>query len=127
MRGNLFLPNTSSTWRYLGSYTFGVDLQLGNQGYGDYGLESLTFGSTGVTLPSAIIGVFNGSGPINTTSYVTGMFGVGVTQGSYNGVSPLNAISALVETEAAILSHSYGYTAGAIYRKVSGFPAMPNY
>jgi hypothetical protein len=54
------------------------------------------------------------------------MFGVGITPGDFNGTSPLTAISALVETEAAILSHSYGYTAGAIYRKISRFPATLN-
>jgi hypothetical protein len=127
MRGNLFYPQNSSTWRDLGLYYFTVDKQLGNYGYGDYGLESLTFGSTGVTLPSALISVFNGSGPTNTTSYFDGMFGVGITPGTFNGTVPLPAINALVEQEAAIPSHSYGYTAGAVYRKMSGSSNILNY
>jgi hypothetical protein len=127
MRGNLFYPQNSSTWRDLGLYYFTVDKQLGNYGYGDYGLESLTFGSTGVTLPSALISVFNGSGPTNTTSYFDGMFGVGITPGTFNGTVPLPAINALVEQDAAILSHSYGFTAGAVYRKTSGSSTIVNY
>jgi hypothetical protein len=127
MRGNLFYPQNSSTWHDIGLYYFDVDKQLGNYGYGDYGLEVLTFGSTGVTIPSALISVFNGSGPTNTTSYFDGMFGVGITPGEFNVTVPKPAISALVEDEAAILSHSYGFTAGAVYRKISGFSTVLNY
>jgi len=45
------------------------------------------------------------------------MFGLGTVQGNFTTVTPLSAISALVETQGVIPSHSYGFTAGAIYRK----------
>lgn len=90
----------------------GVDTRLGGQGYADYGFDQLTFGSTGVTLNSTIIG------SINTTEYFLGEFGLGVVPGNFNNVSSLAAISGLVEKNGAIPSHSYGYTAGATYRKL---------
>lgn len=37
--------------------------------------------------------------------------------GNFKNATSLAAISALVETKAIIPSHSYGYTAGAKYRK----------
>lgn len=71
----------------------------------------MTFGSTGVTLNSTIVG------SINTTQYLLGMFGLGVVVGNFKTVTSLPAISGLVENVSAIPSHSYGYTAGAKYRK----------
>jgi hypothetical protein len=45
------------------------------------------------------------------------MFGLGIVPGNFKNVSSLAAISGLVEKDGAIPSHSYGYTAGATYRK----------
>lgn len=102
---------TSSTWQSLGFFELGSNANLGNTGYAEYGLDSLTFGSTGVTVRSSLIGMVNGS------DYTwIGSFGLGTLPGNFSGKSPLSAISALVETEGTIQSHSYGYTAGAKYR-----------
>lgn len=117
MRGGLFDFRNSSSWQSEGFYAFGVDEKLGNTGYAEYGLDALTFGTTGVVLPSAIIGSFNTTGQVNTTQYLLGLFGLGIVPGSFNGTVPLSAISALVEEESVIPSHSYGYTAGAKYRE----------
>lgn len=95
----------------------GADQHLGNDGYGQYGLDSLTFGGTGVTIPSAIIGAFNGTGQITATSYMLGLLGLGVVPGGFNKTTPLSTVSALVEETGVIPSHSWGYTAGAKYRK----------
>jgi hypothetical protein len=99
-----------------GFFALGADIQLGNSWYAEYGLDNLEFGSTGVTLPGAIIGSMNTTGRTSTTGYLVGQFGVGVVPGSFNGSTPLSAISGLVETLGAIPSHSYGFTAGAHYR-----------
>lgn len=88
-----------------------MDAQLGNTAYAEYGLDDLTFGTTGVILPSAIIG------SINSTEDFLGYFGLGIVPGNFTTVTPLAAISGLVEKDAAIPSHSYGFTAGATYRK----------
>lgn len=93
---------------------------MGNTGYAQYGLDNLTFGGTGVMIPSAIIGAFNGTGPISGTSYLLGLFGLGVVPGGFNNTSPLSALSALVEEVGVVPSHSWGYTAGAKYRELLG-------
>lgn len=95
-----------------------VDSQLGNNGYGWYGLDNMTLGSTGVTVSQTVIGQFNGSGPLTGTQYMLGMFGLGVTTAQFANDSPLPLINALVEVNGVIPSHSYGFTAGAKYRKL---------
>ena len=113
MRGGLFNPSTSRTWQSEGFFELGVDQQLGNTGYAEYGLDNVTFGSTGVVLPGAIVG------SINDTSYWLGYFGLGIVPGNFTNITAVSAISGLVEKVGAIPSHSYGYTAGAIYRESS--------
>ncbi|CZT46675.1 uncharacterized protein RSE6_07138 [Rhynchosporium secalis] len=117
IRGGIFDPSKSSTWQNQGFFELGVGKQLGNTGYSQYGLDNLTFGGTGVMIPSAIVGAFNGTGPISGTSYILGFFGLGVVQGGFNNTSPLSALSALVEQVGIIPSHSWGYTAGAKYQQ----------
>ena len=116
-RGGIFDFHKSSSWQSQGFYALGVDEQLGNTWYAEYGLDDLTFGTTGVILPGAIIGSINTTGQANTTQYLLGNFGLGVVPGNFNGSTPLSAISGLVEVDDKIPSHSYGYTAGAKYRK----------
>lgn len=117
MRGGVFNSSSSSTWASLGYYDLGLDSQLGFGGYGYYGFDDLTFGTTGVVLPSTIIASFN------TSEYWLGYLGVGIVPGNFTTVTALSPISALVESEGAISSHSYGYTAGAAYREC--FPCDP--
>ena len=117
-RGRLFDAHNSSMWQPYGAWSLQVDAELGNDGYADYGLDNLTFGSTGVTIPKAIIGTYNGTGYINETQYMLGMFGLGVVPGKFPPLnSPVPAVSALVEDLGVIPSHSWGYTAGAKYRE----------
>lgn len=112
-RGSIYDSSKSSTYKELGLYSLGVDSRLNGAGYADYGFDAVTFGSTGVTLDSTIIG------SINTTEFFLGMFGLGIVPGSFNNTSSLAAISGLVEKNGAIPSNSYGYTAGATYRMPS--------
>jgi hypothetical protein len=112
-RGGLFDPTKSSTWTPEGFFELGLDQQLGFTGYADYGLDDLTLGTTDVVLPSSIIG------SINTTEYFLGFLGLGIVPSNFTNVLALSVLSALVEKESAIPSHSYGYTAGAGYRESS--------
>lgn len=107
----------STSWKAEGFWQLGVDDQLGNSAYAEYGLDDLTFGSTGVTLPEAIIGSFNTTGTVDTTRLLLGYFGIGIVPGNFNGTSIPSALSSLVENLNSIPSHSYGYTAGAKYRE----------
>jgi hypothetical protein len=74
-------------------------------------LDILEFGTTGVYLNNSIIG------SINNTEYWLGYFGLGIVPGNFTTTEVLSPISGLVETEGSIPSHSYGFTAGANYRK----------
>jgi len=116
IRGGLFEVEKSTTWRNQGFFELGVDKQLGNTGYAQYGLDNLTFGTSGVGLPNTIIGAFNTTGSINATQYLLGFFGLGIVPGSFNNTQVPSALSALLEKEGSIPSHSYGYTAGAKYQ-----------
>ncbi|RDL30347.1 Acid protease [Venustampulla echinocandica] len=110
-RGEIFDMKKSSTWQDEGFFNLGIDSRFGGSAYANYGLDDLAFGSTGVVLPSAIIG------SINATSFLLGMFGLGVVPGNFKNITSLPAISGLVEKNGAIPSHSYGYTAGATYQQ----------
>jgi len=116
IRGGFFEAEKSTTWQNQGFFELGVGKQLGNIGYAQYGLDNLTFGTTGVSLPSTIIGSFNTTGSLNATQYLLGFLGVGIVPGSFNNTQIPSALSALVEKEGSIPSHSYGYTAGAKYQ-----------
>ena len=107
----------SSTWQPLGSFELGIDKELGNYGYADYGLDSLAMGTTGPSIASSIIGPFNGTSTINATYYSTGFFGVGVNSGTFNkNVHPTPLLNALSQ-QGKIPGNSFGFTAGAHYRK----------
>lgn len=112
----MFDLSKSTSWTNEGFYYLGADSQLENPGYtveayGQYGLDDITFGTTGVTLQDSIVA------SINTTEYWLGFFGLGIVPGNFTNVTSLSAISGLVEKDGAIPSHSYGFTAGAKYRK----------
>lgn len=127
-RGGIFHSNESSTWNETGLYALGLDPELGFGGNGDYGFDSIAL-SDQISVSSQTVGV------INTTEYWLGFMGLGITPTNFsngatpanftNGVAPGNIssadqktfLSSLVETVGLIPSHSYGYTAGAYYRK----------
>ncbi len=115
-RGGLFFPSSSPTWKPVGHYGLGADKELGNRQGADYGLDSLTIGTNGPTIASSIIGPFNSTQTINTTFYMTGLFGLGVTSGTFpNKLSPMPALAELA-LQQKIPGMSYGFTAGSLYR-----------
>jgi len=116
--GQIFYPYASSSWDPVGRYSLGADRELGNHGYADYGLDTLTVGVAGPNVTSSIIGAFNGTNTINNTYYVTGLFGLGLGAGTFNNdITPVPALNALVKTEGKVPGNSYGFTAGAHYRE----------
>lgn len=54
---------------------------------------------------------------ISDTDYLVGFFGVGIVPGNFTTTTAISTISNLVEVAGLIPSRSYGYTAGASYRK----------
>lgn len=54
---------------------------------------------------------------INTTAYFNGLFGLGITVGSFNGKAIDPPLVQAVKSSGLIPSYTYGYTAGAHYSK----------
>jgi hypothetical protein len=112
-RGGLFYKGQSTTWNTLGSgyYELNFDTQLGDTGYALYGLDNVDL-SDQITVPSQIVAI------LNSTEFWLGSLGLGIQSSRFEGtMNHLTFLSSLVETEGLIPSHSYGYTAGAYYRK----------
>lgn len=89
----------------------GLDPQLGFTGDGKYGFDNISL-SEGISVPSQVVGV------INTTEYWLGFFGLGVEPTNFTSADKPTFLDSMVETMSLIPSHSYGYTAGAYYRKL---------
>ncbi|KAL2691931.1 hypothetical protein Neosp_002324 [[Neocosmospora] mangrovei] len=53
---------------------------------------------------------------VNTTSYLNGLFGLGIIQGNFNGTVADSPLTQAVKDYGWIPSYSFGYTAGAHYR-----------
>ena len=94
----------------MGYYELGLDPQLGFSGSGDYGFDNIELNDQ-IILNSQIIGV------VNSTDYWLGYLGLGVQPTNFTDANKLTFLSSLVENKSYIPSHSYGYTAGAYYRK----------
>ena len=110
-RGGVFQANKSSTWANQGPFVLGLDPQLGFSGNGVYGFDNISL-SDSVSVPSQVVGV------INTTDYWLGFFGLGVEPTNFTSADKPTFLDSMVETMSLIPSHSYGYTAGANYRKL---------
>ena len=54
---------------------------------------------------------------LNTTDWFLGYYGLGINQGRFNGEVVKSPLTDAVENLGLIPSYSYGYTAGAYYRK----------
>ncbi len=109
-RGGVFQTNESSTWADQGPFVLGLDPQLAFGGVGIYGFDNISL-SDSVSVPSQVVGI------INTTEYWLGLFGLGVEPTNFTSVDKPTFLDSMVETMSLIPSHSYGYTAGAYYRK----------
>ena len=65
-----------------------------------------------IALKGQIVGI------INSTDFLLGSFGLGVTPSNFTAdENQPTFLSSLVENTSTIPSHSYGYTAGAHYRQ----------
>ena len=110
-RGGVFQSNASSTWADQGPFALGLDPQLCFSGNGIYGFDNISL-SDDISVPSQVVGV------INTTDYWLGFFGLGVEPTNFTSADKPTFLDSMVEIMSLIPSHSYGYTAGAYYRKL---------
>ena len=118
-RGGLVNVNSSSTWKDQGIYAVGLELNLpdyvGNYDNGDYGLDTFGVGlpgSGGASLPNMVVSA------LATKDYYLGY--IGVTDHPTNFTEfddPHPSFLSTLKSTGKIPSLSYGYTAGAQYRK----------
>ncbi|KAK6708968.1 hypothetical protein SNK04_009913 [Fusarium graminearum] len=112
-RGGIYDAEDSSDWTSLGTWQLGLSY-LGYGGNGDYGRDLINtqspLGSEPFTMNDVLIA------SINTTDYLHGLFGLGITQGNFNGTVADSPLTQAVSQYGLIPSYSFGYTAGAHYR-----------
>lgn len=120
-RGGLFNASQSNSWLALGNYSLGLDANLG---YGDlgavYGLDTITLGFSdsigGLTIGSQVVAAQA------VDHYYTGLFGLNHQATNLtNFTDPHPSFLATLKKNSMIPSLSWGYTAGAQYRR--SFPS----
>ena len=115
-RGDTVNLNQSSTRKEIGLYDLGLELNLGRNESGDYGLDSLALGLTpsvgGPTLDSQVVV------GIETNHYRLGMFGLSQQPTNLSSFSDsYPSFLASLKAQNLIPSLSWAYTAGARYSK----------
>ena len=114
-RGGLFNYNKSSTWSTHGLYELYNERNLGMNGNGLWGNDTLGLavqGSGGPTLQNQVIAC------IVTDNFYLGMFGVNPKPTNYTGLDgdQQDSYMTSLKKQNIIPSTSFGYTAGAPYR-----------
>jgi hypothetical protein len=111
-----FQSNASTTWDLIGLYEIGVNRQLGYTGNGIAGFDTLgmaTNSSHNITFPEKEV----------VTSYATpdlwvGELGLGIAKMTIRPNERVSPLLVRLQDSGVIPSVSFGYTAGAAYRKV---------
>ncbi|KAL4729330.1 hypothetical protein ACLX1H_003745 [Fusarium chlamydosporum] len=114
-RGGIYDAEESSDYNPLGTWQLGLS-DLGYGGNGNYGRDLVNTQSPLSKEPFTMNGVLITT--INTTDYMTGLFGLGITQGNFNGTVAESPLTQAVSEYGLIPSYSFGYTAGAHYRNI---------
>ena len=110
-----FQLNQSSTWAKEGIYNLLSEGNLGYSGNGEYGFDTVRLGPSslgGPTLNHQVVAGFV------TNDFFLGIFGLGPKPANFSDFnSPIPSYMSTLVNENIIPSLSYGYTAGAKYRK----------
>ena len=107
-----FQANQSSTWNTVGDYQLTNESYLGITSNGQYGLDTVGLGveaATGLTSNRNVVA------GVLTEPFYLGQ--VGLKNSNTTVVNGTVSFMARLKNENLIPSLSYGYTAGAIYRK----------
>lgn len=108
--------NQSSTWTTVGSYQLTTESHLDIAGNGQYGLDTVGLGAeaaTGLTTTQNVV-----AGVLTEPFYLCQ---VGLKPSNTTIVNGTSSFMAHLKNDKMIPSLSYGYTAGAIYRKSPSF------
>ncbi|KAL8833217.1 MAG: hypothetical protein Q9170_004412 [Blastenia crenularia] len=117
-RGGLYNMNTSSTWEPNGFWQLGNERNLGIFANGLFGNDTIALGiqgSGGPTLSNQILAT------IGTEQFYLGMFAINPKRTNYTGIAEQGQASYMtsLHEQNLIPSLSFGYTAGAPYRRYS--------
>lgn len=107
-----FQANQSSTWTSIGDYQLMTESFLGITSDGKYGLDSVGLGveaATGLTSSQNLVA------GVLTEPFYLGQ--VGLKPSNTTNVNGTATFMAQLKNEKLVPSLSYGYTAGALYRK----------
>lgn len=117
-RGTLFNHNISTTWDDRGMFELGVEKNLdnytGNFDNGNYGLDTLALGyngSGGVSLDQQVVA------GIATKDFYLGSLGLAPWPVNYSTTESSPSYLSNLKNQSKIPSLSFGYSAGAPYRK----------
>ncbi|KAL6704358.1 hypothetical protein ACN47E_008314 [Coniothyrium glycines] len=117
-----FQSTTSSTWHEIGIFGTSLREELGYNASALYGLDNLGLmiaNSGGPTLPSQVLGAV-----VNPRLWV-GRLGMDVKPSNFSGFeNPQRSLIPTLKDEGIIPSLSYGYTAGAYYKKPSAYGSL---
>ena len=115
-----FLSGSSSTWQQAGIYTLDTEKTLNYSGNGLFGYDVVginggnsSSSTGGISLPNKVVAA------MPAKDYFLGIFGLGIRDTSFSSGAPDAPPSFMVTLKEnnQIPSKSYGYTAGAPYRK----------
>ena len=124
-RGNIFYINESSTWQDEGFYELDLELNLGYTGNGDFGYDTLSLGLLGTGLPNMSHQIIAG---IAAKDFYLGSWGISPYPTNLTTLGdPKPSLMSDLKEKNLISSLSYGYTAGAQYRKTFPFLLTPVY
>lgn len=110
LRGGIYYTSNSTTWQSLGQYELGFSSSSQTTSTGDYGFDTLAISDT-ISASDQVIAL------VDDDNHWNGHLGLGVQETRFNNnTNYLSLISSLVQNTSTIPSHSYGYTAGAVYQ-----------
>ena len=117
-RGKTYNFSQSTTWKKQDFYELGVELNLGYNitNAGEYGFETLGLGYQGSGGPSLENQVIAG---IATKEFYLGSLGLNPRPINFTSEDNKPSLLSNLKTQKIIPSLSYGYSAGARYRKLS--------
>ena len=124
LRGDLFLPNDSSTWINIGLYNLILteEAGLGYSGNANYGYDNVTLGWPGGGLPALGHQVIEGFKTKNISIGCLGLSPHAVNISTLDDPQP-SFLGALAQQNITS-STSWAYTAGAFYRQPTAFGSL---
>lgn len=124
LRGTLFLPNSSSTWTYIGLYGLALieEAGLGYSGNAKFGYDNLTLGGPGNGLPALSRQVIEG---FASKDFYIGSIGLNPQAVSISTLdNPQPSFLGALTQQNKTPSTSWAYTAGAYYRQPTAFGSL---